>query len=182
MNLFRKGAEKKIKLEKNKKYLNLGCGKNIRLGWVNCDIQNNPNIDKSFNLEIFPYPFKNDGFDYIYLNHVLEHIHHPLHVINELHRIAKKYAIIHIVVPYFNCAGAYNDITHYHYFNRRTFELMFHPDSGYELEKDNRFKIISLKLEPTLAGKILPSFMREIISLFIGGIIGSIECKVRVYK
>ena len=159
-----------------------GCGKDIRKGWINADIQTGQGIDYSFDFEKFPYPFKNNEFDYILIDNVLEHMIHPLLVINELYRISKNKAIIHIVVPYFNCAGAYNDVTHYHYFNRRTFENIFQPNRSYKLDKDCRFKIMSLKLEPTLIGKIIPSFFREICSFFIGGLIGTIECKVRINK
>jgi len=182
MNLFRKNKRRKISTEFGKKYLQLGCGKDIRAGWVNCDIQSSPNIDFSFDFEKFPYPFEDNQFDYIFIDNVLEHMLYPLLVIDELYRISNDKSVIHIVVPYFNCAGAYNDVTHHHYFNRRTFENIFNPNSGYKLENDNKFKIISLKLEPTLAGKFVPSFMRELLSMFIGGIIGSIECKVKVIK
>lgn len=182
MNLFKKSKRRSIKILKGKKYLQFGCGKDIRPGWVNCDIQKAPYIDYSFNFEKFPYPIKDNEFDYVFMDNVLEHMLHPLPVIDELHRICKNNAVLHIVVPYFNCAGAYNDVTHYHYFNRRTFENIFHPNVGSKIDKDNRFKIISLKLEPSRAGKLTPSFLREILSFFIGSLIGTIECKVRIIK
>ena len=182
MDLFRTHKRRKIKIKRNKKYLNLGCGKDIRPGWVNCDLQKHNGVNKSFNFENYPYPFKSNEFDYVLLDNVLEHMLHPLKVLDELYRIAKNGAVIHIIVPYFNCAGAYNDVTHYHYFNRRTFEVMFNKDSTYLLDSKRKFEIINLKLEPTLMGKMVPSFMRELVSMFIGTIIGSINCKVKIIK
>ena len=182
MDLFRINKKRKIEIKKNQKYLNFGCGRDIRQGWVNCDMQKHPNIDKTFNFETYPYPFKANSFDYILLDNVLEHMVHPLNVLDELHRISKNGTLIKIIVPYFNCAGAYNDITHYHYFNRRTFEVMFSQNSCYDLNKEKKFKIHTLKLEPTLIGKFIPSFMRELISMFIGTIIGSIDCEIKVLK
>ncbi|MBI4440835.1 hypothetical protein HY639_01590 [Candidatus Woesearchaeota archaeon] len=182
MLVVKKMTVGKIEIEKGKKYLQLGCGNDIRPGWTNCDKQEAVGIDYSFDFEIFPYPFMAGTFDYILMDNVLEHMLHIPPVVDELYRIAKPNATIHIIVPYFNCAGAYNDPTHHHYFNRRTFEIIFTPNTAYKIGKDDRFGFISLKLVPTLAGRCIPGPIRELISLFTGGFIGEIDCKVRVKK
>ena len=171
-----------IPVEKDKKYLNLGCGKDLRNGWVNVDIQKHVGIQKSFDIEVYPYPFKDNEFDYILVDNVLEHILRIPPLIDELYRIAKPNAIIHIVVPYFNCAAAYNDPTHYHFFNKRTMELLFGKGSSYGLEKGVRFEIVKLSLEPTPPGKIILPFIREPLSFVLGSLIATIECKARVIK
>jgi len=38
--------------------LNFGCGKEIMKDCINVDIQKDKTIDKSFDFNIFPYPFK----------------------------------------------------------------------------------------------------------------------------
>ena len=53
--------------------LNLGCGKDIKDGYVNLDI-----VDYGGNqihdINTFPYPFPENNFDEIYASHILEHI------------------------------------------------------------------------------------------------------------
>ena len=56
------------------KKLHLGCGAEYKKGWVNVDIDKNVKTDKIVDLEKFPYPFKNNEFDVVYIKHVLENL------------------------------------------------------------------------------------------------------------
>jgi len=78
------------------KKLNFGCGLDIKKGWVNVDGQRGPQVDKSFNFAKFPYPLRNNEFDYILVDNVLEHLEDPHKVLDELHRISKKNGLIEI--------------------------------------------------------------------------------------
>ena len=129
--------------------LNFGCGKDIKRGWVNVDIQKGEGIDKSFDFNKFPYPFKDNTFDYILVDNVLEHLDDPRKVVEELWRISKPDAIIEVKVPYYHSAGAYNDIGHKHFFNKRTLEILFCPERSYAVTYQRKFKIIELKLLPS---------------------------------
>lgn len=53
--------------------LNLGCGRNIREGWVNADRSLLPGVDVVVDLEK-ELPFADDSADEILLSHVIEHI------------------------------------------------------------------------------------------------------------
>lgn len=104
------------------KNLNLGCGDDYRDGWVNVDI-GNCKKDIEHNLEILPLPFDNDLFEYILLQHVLEHIDRAIFVrfMEELHRISKKGSHIYIEVPYYNSKNAWTDFTHKNFFTEESF-------------------------------------------------------------
>lgn len=52
----------------NKMKLNLGCGKDIKDGYINLDVRYIKGVDVVCNLNSFPYPFQNDVFDEIYCN------------------------------------------------------------------------------------------------------------------
>ena len=111
------------------KKLNLGCGINIKKGYVNVDITKFNGVDKTFDFDVFPYPFEDSEFDEIYCDNVLEHLKNVSLVMKELHRITKSEGVIKIIVPYYNCYGAYNDITHKHYFSHLAFEPFYKKNS-----------------------------------------------------
>jgi len=101
--------------------LNLGCGRRNLDGkdWVNVDKYPHPNVDALCDLDAFPYPFKDNSADYIYLNHVLEHLKNPYDVILECHRILKTSGILEIKVPHKNHLSAY-DVAHKSLFTERS--------------------------------------------------------------
>lgn len=82
------------------KKLNLGCGKDIRNGYVNFDTYQYGRVDVIGNIED-PLPFQNDYFEEIYCSHVLEHISITKinNVLTECYRILKKDGVFEIIVP-----------------------------------------------------------------------------------
>ena len=101
--------------KKNKKLkLNLGCGSKILEGYVNVDKFGNP--DQKVDLEVFPWPWKDNSVKEIILSHVLEHLGKDtdifLKIMQELYRISSKKAIIHINVPHPRCDAYIGDPTH----------------------------------------------------------------------
>jgi predicted SAM-dependent methyltransferase len=163
--------------------LNFGCGKNIMKGWVNVDIQEGKGIDKSFDFNIFPYPFNSNTFSYVLADNILEHLNEPKKVLDELWRICKSDATIRILVPYHNCDGAYNDLDHKHFFNMKAMELLIHPERGYQFKSDNKFSIIKLDLLPTMLGKFIYSReLRNALSLIFNNVCGQVEAVLKVKK
>jgi predicted SAM-dependent methyltransferase len=96
--------------------LNLGCGDKKIEGWVNVDLFPACNPDMVVNLEHFPYPWEDNSVDKILLNHVLDHLGQLtevyLKIIQELYRICKNGAIIHIRVPHPRHDDFIGDLTH----------------------------------------------------------------------
>ena len=75
------------------KKLNLGCGKDIKPskeGWINLDNVKLKGVDIVYNINKFPYPFKNNEFDKILCSHILEHVNDIIKTLKELSRITKK--------------------------------------------------------------------------------------------
>lgn len=101
--------------------LNLGCGKDIRQGWLNLDCVPLPGVDIVHNLEEVPFPFNNDSLDEVMCNDVLEHLDYIL-VLREIHRILKPGGKVTIKVPHFTSSDAFSDPTHKKYFTVHTFE------------------------------------------------------------
>ena len=84
--------------------LNLGSGSKILDGYTNVDKYDYYKPDVVHDLEIFPYPFKDNSIDEILLSHVLEHIGQSpdifLGIVKEFYRICRNNSIIKIIVPH----------------------------------------------------------------------------------
>ena len=97
--------------------INLGCGNDIREGYINVDSSPKVNPDEVWNLEEMPLPFANDSADEIVANHVLEHIQNFIPLMHDLHRVCRSGARIHIRTPFYASWGQFNDPTHVRFFH-----------------------------------------------------------------
>ncbi len=126
------------------KKLHLGSGLNIKKCWTNVDLTDKHGAEVVHNLEEFPYPFKDNTFDEIFMDNVLEHLGNTIKVMEELHRISKPNAIIRIIVPHYSGCMALGHITHKRVFCAGTFGN-FEP-SCWEKYSDVEFKVLENKL------------------------------------
>lgn len=157
------------------KRLNFGCGEDYIYGQETDNVDIRGRVDIRFDFEKYPYPLEDNTYDLVKIDNVLEHMLYPLKVMSELHRVCKPGALVSIKVPYYNSGGAYNDPTHHHYYNRRTFTRMV------EL-LDGKYRIHSIRLLPTELGKFVPGSIRERASFVFGCIIGAIEAELKAVK
>lgn len=105
--------------------LHLGCGKDIREGWINLDISPLPGVAVVADLDDCrntPLPFADGAIDEFHASHVIEHLRNPLPFMQELHRIASAGARAVFRVPYGSSDDADADPTHV----RRYFTNSFH--------------------------------------------------------
>jgi predicted SAM-dependent methyltransferase len=133
------------------KKLNIGCGHDIREGWINLDSAAIHGVDVVHNLEEVPLPFSDEEFDSILAKDVLEHLDY-VPVLKEIHRILKPGGTLEISVPHFSSVDNYVDPTHKKMFATKTFEF-FSEQSPYSrdyyfdfsFQKIEEFKISFLK-------------------------------------
>ena len=96
--------------------LNLGCGQNRIEGYVNADREPAAEPDVVMDLEEFPWPFDDDSVDEVVANHVLEHVGAApevfIGIMQELYRVCRGGALIHIGVPHPRHDFYLNDPTH----------------------------------------------------------------------
>ncbi len=104
----------KKKKEKKKKKLNLGCGNKKIEGFIGVDKYGTP--DKLVDLEVFPWPWKDNSVDEIIMSHVLEHLGQTtdsfLNIMKELYRVCCHDARIRIIVPSPRSNAFLGDPTH----------------------------------------------------------------------
>lgn len=130
------------------KRLNLGCGEDIKEGFINLDNTKNKGVNVVHDLNKTPYPFKNEEFDEIYASHVLEHLDGDwFKIIKELNRILKKGGILIVKVPHFSSPIAFME-NHRRFFRYRSFESYDEQKSMKALDQKNNynFQILERKI------------------------------------
>lgn len=101
----------------------LGCGHDVRDGWVNLDLAPLPGVDVVHDLDQYPWPFADGAFDEVECLDVLEHLRELPEAMRELHRITVPGARVHIQGPHFTSYTWPTDPTHRRAFAINTFEF-----------------------------------------------------------
>jgi SAM-dependent methyltransferase len=123
--------------------LNLGCGTDIRAGWINLDRAALPGVDVVHDLQQGPLPFGDGELDLVCAKDVLEHLDY-IPLLRELHRILRPGGTLEIQVPHFTSADNYIDPTHVRRFSIRTFDFFV---AGSEIARDYYFDFSFARIE-----------------------------------
>jgi len=99
--------------------LNLGCGGDVKKGWLNCDLVDGPGVDKVFDASQVPLPFDDNSVDEILVSHVLEHIPTWESTVTDMARILKPGGLLTVRVPY----GVNFTTYHVRYFGPETLDI-----------------------------------------------------------
>ena len=82
--------------------LNIGCGRDIKEGYINLDVTQLDGVNIIWDLSEFPYPFEDNYFDEVLSQGTIELINADfIEIMEELYRICKDKAIIKIRCPAF---------------------------------------------------------------------------------
>ena len=122
--------------------LDLGCGKKKQEpGSIGVDRQPGSHADIFADLGRFPWPFRDNSADKIYLSHFIEHQRDILGAMAEVYRVAKGGAQVVIVTPHFTSPDSYTDPTHlfhlgfhsFDYFERESFQDFTYNAGGFRI-------------------------------------------------
>ena len=127
--------------------LNLGCGKTRIPNSIGVDkLKIDGYTDVVHDLNIVPYPFKDDYVDEIHAYHILEHLDSPMEKLEEFHRILKPRGVLHLRVPYFSSMGAFLDITHKRPFAYLSFDC-FKKDRYHHFYTEVEYEILKREIK-----------------------------------
>ena len=133
--------------------INLGCGVDKKVGYVNVDWSPLVGADIAHDLNSYPYPFEAGSCGLIEAFHVLEHLEKPFQTMAEFHRMLAPGGVLHIKVPHFSRGMTHAE--HEHGFDV-TFPLYFNENftkSGYY---GVPFKLESMRLSWLAMFHLLP--------------------------
>ena len=89
--------------------LNLGCGHDLKPGFVNVDTWCG---DQRHDLNVKPWPWADNAIAEILLHNVLEHLPDTVSVMKEIYRVCHDGGLVHIAVPHPRHDDFINDPTH----------------------------------------------------------------------
>jgi len=118
-------------LMKDKKVLDLGCGRHKQLGAIGLDQYPFEGVDVVHDLNK-PLPFGDEEFDIVFANQLLEHIDKIVELVYEIHRILKPGGIFLAHVPYFRSVWAHIDPTHVRSFTINSMDYFVRGTYCYE--------------------------------------------------
>lgn len=126
--------------------LSLGSGREDGLEAA-LKVDRNPSVspDVVHDLDRVPWPFEDNSFDVIYCRDVIEHLQDVVRAMQEIHRIARPEATVHITTPHFSCANSYTDPTHRHHLGLFSFDY-FTEDHYLNYYTSARFRIRTKRL------------------------------------
>ena len=90
--------------------LNLGCGSDLRKGWVNVDLHGGAQVKLDLNSR--NWPWEDNSVCEVSLHHVLEHLPDTVQVMKEIYRICQDGAKVEIKVPHPRHDDFLSDPTH----------------------------------------------------------------------
>ena len=126
--------------------LDVGCGAKKWPGAVGVDISPDTDADVVLDLDTPPYAeLQSNAFDQILCQDVLEHVSDPVRVMEELHRVARPGARVHIRTPHFSSVLAYSDPTHRSYFSTAAIRALAEP--GFAHYTPIRLRVVALSLD-----------------------------------
>lgn len=161
--------------------LNLGCGEDIKEGFINVDKDINIFGDiYNLDINVLPLPFPDNFFDFVLMRSILEYSNDPFLLLNEIFRICKGGAVIKLVCPYYNSVICFPHKS----FNRNLFKYLYNSRG-----QNYKFKVLDFNFIPTFWGFFIPKIpipfyidLQYFISCFLRNIIDKLIFRVEVLK
>jgi SAM-dependent methyltransferase len=141
--------------------VDIGCGTKKVADAVGVDAFALPGVDIVHDLDSFPYPFPTDSVDEVHISHVLEHLQDVIATMEELWRICKPGATVHIRVPHYTGALAWKDPTHRRSFTSESFR--YFGENSYSYYSRARFQVLSTRLRYSIEADRTRRLMSRLI-------------------
>jgi len=135
------------RLAKGRRVLDIGCGLNKFSGAIGIDFSVAADLDVAHDLNDFPYPLKDGGYDVILLRNVIEHIQNIIGMMEEIHRVASDGADVIISTPHFSSLYSYQDPTHIRHMAYDSMDYFTEDTKHANFYSNVRFRMIEKKID-----------------------------------
>jgi 2-polyprenyl-3-methyl-5-hydroxy-6-metoxy-1,4-benzoquinol methylase len=129
-----------------KRKLDIGCGGHKVAGAIGLDWIGATQADVICDLRQFPWPLQESSFDEIYAYNVLEHLSDTVATMEEIHRVGREGALVHIRTPHFASLESWEDPTHVHHFSLESFDYFCDGTRHVGHYSPKRFRVVAKKL------------------------------------
>jgi hypothetical protein len=113
--------------------LELGCGFSKTPGAFGVDIIPGSQADLIHDLDVFPYPLADSGFDRIICQDVLEHVADFVRTMEEIWRVGAAGAVVEVRAPFMSSVNYFSDPTHRRAFTSRSFDYFIEGRPAFRL-------------------------------------------------
>lgn len=101
--------------------LDLGCGSNKRAGAIGLDRRPGNEVNIVCDLERL-LPLRDEVAHEIHAHHILEHVRNLVQLMEEIYRVCRPGARVHVSGPYYTSRGAFRDPTHVRFLTEDMFQ------------------------------------------------------------
>lgn len=134
--------------------VDLGSGVSKHDGALGVDIVDTEKTDIVMDLSEYPWDLPNGAFSTVYCIDILEHIEDPLGFLEEVYRISRDGATVHVKTPHFTNNNTWVDPTHKRPFSAFTFQDYITSEGEYSYYTDATFELRELTIGFEPARKI----------------------------
>lgn len=139
--------------------LNLGCGSRPRQGFVNVDTYKQDGVDIVHDLDVFPWPWKDNTVEFIEAFDIYEHVRYPLEFMGECWRILQVGGTLYIHTAHWKNRSSFNDPTHRRFLTENSFDYwipgtQLNERYGAAYAKGCHFKSIEIRRDMPNAGDL----------------------------
>ena len=92
--------------------LDVGCGSSKTFGSIGIDCLPLKGVDIVHDLNIFPWPLKDESFERIIFSHSISHLNNVIDVIIECNRLLRPGGYLEVVAPHYSSDNFNTDPTH----------------------------------------------------------------------
>jgi SAM-dependent methyltransferase len=157
--------------------LNLGCGDEYKVGWINVDHRDNIKKDVKHDLNKFPYPFKKGYIDFCFMKGTITFLKDPIKVLKEMARITKKNGKIVVITPHAISYAHLSGVGHETNFTENSFDGSKLKE--FQLEKDLKLNSCDFVFHHTWK-RYIP--FKKYLKIFLHGIYDDIKFEFEVLR
>jgi ubiquinone/menaquinone biosynthesis C-methylase UbiE len=163
--------------------LDVGCGPAKYPGSIGLDMNPSTAADVLCNLDRGGLPFRDNSFDQLRGEHIIEHVADIVATMEEFHRVTKPGGTIWIVTPHYTDCNSFTDPTHRSHLNTYSFTY-FYPGGRHGTEmwytkvrmREARLNVRLLKLWRALGfeflvnhNRVFRQFWEQYLSFIVRG-------------